>query len=479
MGSPPDGSGMQSPGDALQRARALYQAGEWDGAEKLCTSILQVHPQHLDAIGLLGIIAAQTQRAPRALDLLGRLVAARPDDPFAQSAYANVLRLLTRFDEALAGYERALQLKPDYAEAYFNRGNVLQDLQRLQAALDSYQSALQFKPDYAEAHHARGNALLSLGRPEEALQSYQRALQAKPDYPEAHNNRGSTLLRLGRLEEALQSYERALELNPAMQSAPSLISYGELLSRLGRTSQALDFYRRWHEVSPDNPIAKHNLAAMGGAQCPQRAADEYVRETFDDYADSFDRRLEQLQYRTPQLLHDAVLSSGVLRSPGGLDVLDIGCGTGLCAPLLRPLAKRLVGVDLSPKMLSKAAARGLYDQLSCAELTDWLCTCDRTFDLAVAADVFCYFGDLSIAFSRVRAALASGGCFACSLEATPEDDTSRRYVLRPHGRYQHAFGYVQSVLAEAGLEGRRTWSGILRHERGEPVLGHLIVAVRP
>src|SRR6202011_5820865 len=138
---------------------------------------------------------------------------------------------------------------------------------------------------------------------------------------------------------------------------------------------------------------------------------------FDDFAESFDRNLEELGYRAPQLLFDAVRQSGALQR--SLDVLDIGCGTGLCGPLLRPFARRLVGVDLSPNMLSKAAARAVYDQLNCAELTQWLAECGQQFGLVVAADVLCYFGDLSAAFANSRAVLAPGACFACSLEALP------------------------------------------------------------
>jgi predicted Zn-dependent protease len=83
---------MLSLTEALRHAGALYRAGEWTGAEELCTSILKVDPAQLEAIELLGVIAARSRRMPQALDMLGRLVAARPDDPTAHSNYANVLK---------------------------------------------------------------------------------------------------------------------------------------------------------------------------------------------------------------------------------------------------------------------------------------------------------------------------------------------------------------------------------------------------
>ena len=85
---------MPSLAEALEHAAGLYRAGQWAGAERLCTSILQLHPQQLDAITLLGIIAAQTQQAPQALELFGRLVTTRPDDPSAHNNYG--IRPLTR-----------------------------------------------------------------------------------------------------------------------------------------------------------------------------------------------------------------------------------------------------------------------------------------------------------------------------------------------------------------------------------------------
>src|SRR6201999_2336722 len=108
------------------------------------------------------------------------------------------------------------------------------------------------------------------------------------------------------------------------------------------------------------------------ASAPQRASDGFVRETFDDFAESFDHNLQELQYRAPQLLAGTINRHVTSAAAGGLVTLDVGCGAGLCGPLLRPISRRLVGIDLSPNMLSKAAARAVYEQLNFGELTQWL-----------------------------------------------------------------------------------------------------------
>ncbi len=251
---------MPSLTETLQRAGALYQAGEWQGAEQLCTSLLRLHPQQLDAMSLLGIIAAQTQRTRQALELFGHLVAARPDDPIAHNNYANVLQKLGRLEEALHSYRCAVRLKPDYAKAHHNLGVTLHELGRFEEALQSYERTLHLKPDYAEGHYNRGVTLQKLGRLEQALQSYERALQLEADYAEALSNRGSVLQQLGRLEQALQSYARALELRPEYAEAHN--NRGSALQELGHLEEALRCYERALQLKADYTEAHGNRAGV-------------------------------------------------------------------------------------------------------------------------------------------------------------------------------------------------------------------------
>lgn len=375
---------------------------------------------------------------------------------------------------AESGYLEHLQQFPDDASALHFLGLLRNQQGRNDESIALMLAALGADPHYVDAWSNLGLVYLEERDLERAEKCSRKAIELAPGFANAWANLAVTLRARGSLEEALHALGRALELNPHMRSAA--VTYGHLLYRLDRLPQALEFYRHWLAHSPDDPIPQHMLAALGGAGCPTRASDSYVRSVFDDFADSFDRSLQLLQYRAPQLVYEAVTASGALPRSGALDVVDLGCGTGLCGPLLRPIARHLVGVDLSPKMLSLAAARGLYDQLNCAELTDWLATC-RTFDLGVAADVLCYFGDLEVVFARVGAILTPGGCFCCSLEAAP-DEVSQPFVLRPHGRYQHQRAYIESSLARAGLQIVQLSQAVLRYERKAPVAGHLVVARR-
>jgi predicted TPR repeat methyltransferase len=381
---------------------------------------------------------------------------------------------------AESGYRQHLKEFPNDPSALHFLGLLRTHQGRNEEAVKLMVAALEIDPEYVDAWSNLSVAYLKERDFERAELCARKAIEISPEFANAWANLGMTLRARNACEEALVAWGRALDLQPGMRNIA--ISYGHLLYRLDRLPEALEFYARWQASAPDDPIPQHMLAAMGGAERPMRASDGYVRATFDDFAESFDRNLEELGYRAPQLLFDAVTQSGALPAQL-LDVVDIGCGTGLCGALLRPIARRLVGVDLSPNMLSKAAARAVYDQLNCAELTQWLAECGQQFALAVAADVLCYFGDLSAAFTNVRAVLGPGGCFACSLEALPtrvagEASSGEPFVLQPHGRYQHDRRYVEAALLAAELDIVTLSTQTLRYERQNPVVGTVVVARR-
>jgi predicted TPR repeat methyltransferase len=393
---------------------------------------------------------------------------------------------------AEASYRQHLQEFPNDPSGLHFLGLLRTQQGRHEEAVKLMVAALEIEPGYVDAWSNLCVVYLKERDFVRAEFCARKAIEISPDFANAWANLGMTLRARNACEEALVAWGRALDLQPGMRNIA--ISYGHLLYRLDRLPEALEFYGRWQASAPDDPIPQHMMAAMGGAERPRRASDGYVRATFDDFAESFDRNLEELGYRAPQLLCASVTRlPGEAQQPPALAVLDVGCGTGLCGPLLRPVARRLVGVDLSPNMLSKAAARAVYDQLNCGELTQWLAECGQRFHLAVAADVLCYFGDLSAAFANVHSVLLPGGHFACSLEslsaqagaapasAAPAGDAPAAdgFVLRPHGRYVHERGYVEKALIEAGFDIVSIDTGTLRYERQNPVVGLLVIARRP
>ena len=273
-----------------------YTRGEWADAERFCRMVLAARGDHFDALSLLGIIAAQTQRPEEAAGLLGRAVAAKPADAAAHSNYGNVLYDLKRYEEALESYARALKIRPDCAEAHYNRGNTLQELKRFDDALESFATAVKIRPDYAEAYYNRGNTLHELRRFEEALESYARALEIRPDFAEAYNNRGLTLQGVKRFGEALESYARALKIRPDFAEAHN--NRGLTLQQLRRHEEALESYASALEIRRDYAEAHYNRGnTLQELKDFAEAVESYARalKFRPDYAEAYNNRGAALQ----------------------------------------------------------------------------------------------------------------------------------------------------------------------------------------
>lgn len=382
--------------------------------------------------------------------------------------------------QAEAIFDAVLQADPNCVDALHFLGVLRHQQGRRDEAVDLIRRAIELNPDYADAHNNLGNILRIMGRFQEALDAFGRAVELRPDLAEAHLNRAGLLRRCRRLPEAAAAYRRAIELNPQMSDAH--LHLGNALYMMGLVEEAAQAFENWRQVEPDNPIAAHMAAACGAGAAPDRASDAYVRESFDGFAESFDEKMATLHYGAPALVAAAVARAYGDGPSAALDVCDAGCGTGLCAPLLKPYARRLTGVDLSAGMVEKARARNEYDDLVVAELTAFLNDAPPgRYDLIVSADTLVYFGALEDVLRGAAAALRPGGHLVFTVEALRDDATAAGpgFVLNPHGRYAHGEAYVRQSLTRAGLEVVNIGHDSLRTEMGQPVAGLIVAARKP
>ena len=457
--------------EKLQQAVSLHQQGQLDAAEALYREILQTSPRHSHVLQLLGVVAGQRGQPQQAIDLFDQALAIDPANAAAWSNRGNALLELKRHTEALASYDRALAINPGHADALHNRGLTLHNLDRTSEALKSYDRALAIRPDYPQALNHRGIALCKLGRQSEALMAFRRALALQPGVAEFHANLGKALLELRQLEPAENSLRQALQIE---KSAAVFESLATTLYQKQQFPEALDIYREWLAFEPDNPIPQHMVAA-GSDAAPERAGDQYVASLFDKFAGSFESTLLSLGYRVPELL-TAQISNLLGTDTTPLRILDAGCGTGLAAPLLKPLASQLVGVDLSSGMLDKARERKLYDELVVGELCAFMASRPAAFDLVLLADTLVYFGALEEAFRTAHGTLTPGGIFAFAVESRP--DSGPDYQLELHGRYSHRPDYVTRLLAASCYTLQSLEPIVIRRELNTDVAGIAVVARR-
>ena len=440
--------------EALAIAIRAHQGGDLEPAEQMYQRILQAAPTHPDAMQFLGMLNYQRGDVDEALRLLGRVVELYPDYASAYNNLGNILNVLGRRDEALAAYQNALRLDADDVSAYCNIGALLAAQGRLQAAINLYSEAIKRNPQHADTFYHLGQALARLGRDEDAVQAYYHAITANVRHGAAYRGLGEALYRLERPDEASSAFNIALYC-------------------LGQNDRGMAALREWLRLDPENPRTQHTWQAWTGENVASRAADDYIRSEFDRYADEFDAHLmSDLKYNAPDLLATAIADR--LTPAAALRVLDAGCGTGLCEPLLRPYARWLAGVDLSPRMIEKARERGGYDALEVTELTAFMAAHPAEYDLIVSADTLIYFGDLEPPLRAAESALSPQGLLAFTVERLT--DGGDDFHLHASGRYQHTQGYLERMLQTVGLKLLSIATADFRFERGKPVEGYVVLA---
>ena len=296
------------------------------------------------------------------------------------------------------------------------------------------------------------------------LAALEREAQARPRDARVQLAIGQTLQHLGQPLAALTAYERALALDARL--GPAWTLRGHLLRQAGRLADASVCFNNAIACGEDLASHQYFLGALGLGALPEAAPPSFVRGLFDEYADRFEQELvETLRYRG----HEQVCAPLATLHPAAFEsALDLGCGSGLAAPLLRPNARRLAGVDLSPRMVERAAATRLYDELHVAELLDHLRTTTATHDLVVACDVFIYLGNLAPVFHAATRVLAHGAIFAFTVE---EGEADAGYDLLPTLRYAHSERYLRGLAQAHALRVARFERAPLREAHGEAITG--------
>lgn len=425
-------------GEAIHIALKLHKAGATDEAELLYRRVLEEEPHNLNALHFLAVLCHQDSRNDEALELIRQIIT----------------------------------LAPGNADAHNNLGNVLEGLGRFPEAEEYYRKALELKPDHAPALNNLGVMLMSQNRIDEAVGTYHQAVKLAPDAPDFRYNLGNALRKSEKFDEAIEVYREALKLNQNHEGAWRGLARTYLLA--GRKQDAADAFDQWLRLDPGNELAQYMRAACLGKDAPERAPEAYLCTVFDGFANRFDAHLvDNLSYRAPNLLAEAL--GAALPSPASqLDILDAGCGTGLCGPLLKPYARRLTGVDLSKGMLAVAKTRETYDELVAGELTEFLEAAEHRFDIVASSDTLCYFGPLEHVFEASARALKPGGLLSFTLEDA--GDEAPPWRLDSTARYSHRRSYVTDALASAGFAVYSLDSAVLRTEGGQPVNGHVVVA---
>jgi len=464
----------RSPTDLYDAALRHFLSKRYGPAEDRCRQALTLDPRHANSLHLLGLVHGQTNRLDLAVDLIASAIRCNPNNHEYFLNLGELLRDQNKLDDARKSFDIAIKLAPNRAASWIKLGNLLQIQRRYDEVLLTCEHAFTLDPNNAEASALSGFVLAEMGRYEEALAKCDLSLAISPDQALSLCVKGDCLRNLGRTAEAAVSYRRASELEPGNLHVWWLLA--KVLEQLGDRDGAITALRRAREIDPSDPFgASVELMRLGADELSEMPP-AYVRLLFDKYATRFDAAVvEGLGYRGPSALFEAVLSAcQAHQKPANFKhAIDLGCGTGLVAAAFAKMVDQFIGIDLSPGMIEKARATGLYARLKVTDMLEGLRTTpDSGVELVLSADAMIYVADLFPVLKEASRVLASGGLLAFTLESHDGDG----FIMGEGRRYAHSASYVRASIDAAGLVVLQLEQQSTRCERGLPVPGLVVLA---
>lgn len=416
-------------------ALVLLQQNQEKDALTHLHQCLELDKHYFPAMTRLGQIALHHKKYDQAKSWLQQSIKLYEGDADALANLGATEVKLGEFKDAETVLNKAIKIDPKHYEAHFNLGCLFLNQQNPQAALSHFMSVLT---DHAspELYYNIGVIYMYQDHHRDAISYLKQALKLDSQYFDAHMNLGVTFLKMEYYDDAIKHFEAALK------------------------------------ISPNNPEVQYILAALKGEETPEKAPEQYVTHLFDQYAPYYEKHLlEYLEYQSPKLML-AAIQARMGDSFHDLTVVDLGCGTGLTGEVFKPYSRRLVGIDLSPKMVGLAAEKNIYDDLHIADIHVTLKSINDA-DLVVAGDVLSYLGDLSATFTAVKKALKKGGLFAFTVECAA--DEADDYKLQKTARYWHSKRYIDELAIQNDFEVLESRRITLRKQKNFPVDGYLFI----
>lgn len=452
----------------------LQALGQRHAALESFKIAVALQPDFRDALINLARLELKLKLPSDAASTFRRIVGKDETDTTLLREFVAALIDNSELPEAEILCRQILALDATNVESLVSLGHIQQVMNSIDEAEKTYLTALKLDPGNVRAVNNLGTVHMSREQREIALEWFLKAIRLDNKFVEAYFNAGVAYQEIGELDLAENYFNAAISRNKDLPRAYRYLS--EIYRARGKSDLQQKTLMKWLDASPDSATAKHLLAASRGERGVLRASDDFIREEFDGFADSFNEKLEKLDYTTPDKLIDLLGRQDV--PPNSVPrALDAGCGTGLCGHGISRFASEIVGVDLSSKMLEQASDLNVYSELVENELVAYMCAHPKAFNLIVSADTLVYFGDMAPVFAGARTTLSPRGWFAFSVELMNQEEQGT-YQLQDSGRYRHAESYVESCLQDAGFRVIAKEETSIRKESLKTVTGLLFVARR-
>jgi len=452
----------------LHLANVLKAQGLFEQAAAILQKTLADNPHYVSALNNLGTVFYAQGKLSEAIKVYRSAI---QQEPLFIDAYYNLGLALNKqnfLDEAVTTYRKLLELAPEHFAARFHLACILMKQDKIDDALVELTEVAKSQPYHFETQSNIAVCYLKKGELNSAKIHYLQALEFMPNDVQILFNLGIINTQQGNVDSAIQFYQKAVRHNPDFFAAHNNLGVAFLAKQ--HTAFALHHFQEAARLQPDNSSIQYTIQALSQNQPVLSAPTDYVKSLFDAYADHYEQHLlTALDYQLPAHLQRIIAAAHPAQA--SWDILDLGCGTGLCGMVVKPFAKTLAGVDLSEKMLEAAAAKKIYDTLQCDELNVFLASRHAEYDLILAGDVLVYMGDLSALFQHIQHALRINGLFAFNTEISENED----YKMNQSGRFSHSKKYLDELAKKNHLSIFHYEKAITRMQNNEPVYGHLYI----
>ena len=423
----------------LEAARTLIAKGDLKQAALTLNKAQKQLPNAPRVFMLAGLMAEKSGNINGAFEALRRSVAMAPDWGPGLLELALLLARQNQFKEAVETAEKVAALEP-------------RNLQVLAGVVDI-------------AHRA--------GHTEMAVQHLRRGLELVPGDTMLRRLLARDLSEQGKHEESLALWTALVAENPTDPQA--LVGRVQACIASNKPTDALADTQALLALAPQDAVYQY-YGQLARGETPAQQPAELTRPLFDSLAELYDMHMVRgLKYQLPKQIAEKIIA----RYPDKkLNVLDLGCGTGLLGVCLGRLDGFLIGVDFSHKMIEQAVRHNVYDRFHTVNLHDALrSTPDALYQVITALDVFIYAGDVTQAVRDAFRILTPGGQLMFSCETASE--TGPDMVLLPAGRYAHKRSHVEALCKAAGFDPIEVEDSVLRYENKAPVHGFVVVAHKP
>jgi len=520
----------------LAEVKALHEAGQSDDAIAGYETILQDDSNLAEAWHYLGVLYHEKGDLQKARDALQKALSLSPQDVTLSLHLANILKAAGHIEEASKVLHEAILSTPNFAALHHNLGTVYFSQKEWKKAISEFEIAIDLQTNYVDAYYHLGLSYHKLGQLAEAKNAYEAVLLLASEHPgalfqlgcfymqkesyqqavayflqivtrypyhfESLSNLATCYVNIGALSQAKLYYLKAME--TTANDTQVLYNLAVVSMQEGNIIDASDYYQKLLMIDPNLFAAHHNLAVIYMTmkndheakkhfrealrlqpnnltikyylqvlnQGPHNLAPpkEYITTLFDAYADHYDAHLtDTLHYQLPNIFFAMV---NQCRPNTWRDILDLGCGTGLCGKVFQREAHTLVGVDLSQNMLSQAEKKKCYTTLVQQDITAYLQDQKSgSFDLVLAADTFVYHADLTMIFTLVAKILRKNGLFIFNCEASEKMDGA--YHLSLSGRFTHSKAYLDGLIKQTGWQILQYQHVMIRTSEKSPIMGHV------